>query len=109
MPSPMANLSFGSQQDSGCKKFKIIASSMGSLRKDARIAGIPTQTAMRATPADESAALLYGVVSVALAGLRRLPAASPLLRGRHRRLRLSTQFLTSGECQLSFPESRPNR
>jgi hypothetical protein len=55
----MANLSFGSQQDSGCKKFKIIASSMSSLRKDARIAGIPTQTAMRATPADESAALLY--------------------------------------------------
>jgi hypothetical protein len=29
---------------------------------------------MRATPADESAALLSGVVSVALTGLRHLPA-----------------------------------
>jgi hypothetical protein len=48
------------------------------LRKDARIAGIPTYTAMRATTADESAALLYGVVSVALTGLRRLPAQSML-------------------------------
>jgi hypothetical protein len=43
MPSPMANLSFGSQQNSGCKKFKIIASSTCSLRKDAQIAGIPTK------------------------------------------------------------------
>jgi hypothetical protein len=35
-------------------------------------------TAMRATPADESAALLYGVISVALIGLRLLPAQSML-------------------------------
>jgi hypothetical protein len=35
-------------------------------------------TAMRATPADELAALLYGVVSVALTDLRHLPAQSTL-------------------------------
>jgi hypothetical protein len=40
--SPMTNLSFGPEQDSGCKKFRITALSIISLRKDARIAGIPT-------------------------------------------------------------------
>jgi hypothetical protein len=37
-----------------------------SLRKDAQLAGTPTWTAMRATSAIESVALLYGVVSVQL-------------------------------------------
>ena len=76
--SPMTNLSFRLSA-----RFRLQKVQNHRIINDLVTKGRPNcwhsnLTAMRATLADESAALLYGVVSVALAGLRHLPAQSML-------------------------------